>query len=326
MKTNLFYIFIALSLGLLSACSSSSDTKKIGIIVPLEHKAMNEIVAGFTGTLQQNYNKKVSFKVANAQGDANLQRAIITQMRNEKYDVIVPIGTSTTQMTNSMIHDQPIVSLASSITELDRKKLRTNCNITAVHDEISTSQLIQFIHQVYPAATTVTLIHSASDKVFPDVKEAIAAGNKLQMNIKPMMVNALPDLYTIANTIPDNTEIILVLKDSLIVSGIATLEKIAEKRQIPLITSDQGSVQDGASLALGVHEKQIGEEGAKLALKVLNGQPPCSIPMTDMTKLTVFVNQSSLIKQHQSLEPIKEATASLHHTIEYVDNKKESTT
>jgi|SRR5579885_320111 putative ABC transport system substrate-binding protein len=319
-----FYLSVIICLlVILAGCKPSSGEKKIGIIVPIEHKAMNEIVAGFTETLRASTSVPFRIKVANAQGDINLERAIIQQMKNENYDIIVPIGTDATQMSATMIPSQPIVSLAASITQQERVQ-RKHCNIAVVHDEISADQLIQFIHLVNPQLKRIALIHSASDKVFPEVTAAVAAGKRYGIELKPMMVPTLNELYSTANNIPADMQGILVLKDSLIVSGISTLEITAEKRHIPLITSDQGSVQDGAAFALGVHERQIGTEGAALAADVLNGKPVCSLPMVDMTKLTIFVNKSSLDKEQQSLTAIQTAASKLNYKLEMVDKKSGS--
>src|SRR5438045_1796262 len=128
-------IIIIFSL-IFSLCSCGNDSGKqkiiIGIIEPLEHTAIDEIVKGFTETVQQQSAKPVTFKIENAQNDANLQRAIIQRMQDAHYTLIVPIGVGTTQMTLAMIHDQPVVSLASSLTEADRKQL-SHCNVVAVH-------------------------------------------------------------------------------------------------------------------------------------------------------------------------------------------------
>ncbi|RDI44610.1 ABC transporter substrate-binding protein [Aquicella lusitana] len=299
----------------LAGCGSSSHEKKVGIVVPLENKALDEIVAGFTETLRKTSSVPVKFKIANAQGDMNVQRAIIQQMRDEKYDIIAPIGTVATQMSAALIQQQPIISLAANFSQQDRLQRKT-CNIAVVHDEISPRQTIAFIHEVYPQLTQLTLVHSASDKIFPEVKAAVEAGKEMGINIQPVMVPTLNELYSVANALPQNTQGILVLKDILIASGISTLEIAAQKHHIPLITADQGSVQDGAAFALGVHEREIGVEGAKLAAAVLSGQPVCSLPIVDMKRLTVFMNTAALAKENQSPAAIQAAAKKLNYKIE----------
>ena len=301
---------------------STTATTTIGIIEPLEHKAMDEIVSGFTATLKEKYKKPFTIRVENAQNDLNLQRAIIQKMQDAHYAMIVPIGTDATQMTLAMNRHQAIVSLASSVTATDRKKL-TSCHVAIVHDEIPTIKLIDFIHAAYPKLTQLILIHSTADKVFPEVKEAIAAGKTDGIQIMPRMVSSLPELYTAASSLPENTQGIFVLKDSLIVSGISTLSKEATNRHIPLITSDQGSVQDGAYFSLGVHEREIGSDGAILAASILNGQAACDLPIVEMKKLTVFINQSIAEKTNQSITAVINTAKKLGYEIEVVgqDNK-----
>lgn len=299
----------------------SNNQITIGIVEPLEHKAMDEIVAGFSETLknelEKNHeNKKLVIKVDNAQNDNNLQRSILQKMKDAHYDMIVPIGTMATQMAAAMIHDRPIISLAASFSEAERKKL-TPCNIAVVHDEIPAEKILNFIHETYPNMTKLALIHSSSEKVLPEVKETITAGKTYGITVIHSMVSTLPDLMAVTQALPSDTQGIFVLKDSLIVSGISTLENIAKQKEIPLITSDEGSVTDGALLALGVHEKQIGAEGATLAANVLEGKKACSLPIHEMQQLNVFVNRKTLTEQNFKANDIQNAAKKLSYLAEF---------
>lgn len=312
----IFKSIIITALALISGCNNeNSGQTKIGIIVPIEHAAMQEIVAGFSDTLHEKYQKPVKIKVANAQGDANLQRSIIQQMNDQHYDLIIPIGLSATQMTLSIVKQQPVLSLAADISETDRKN-RTPCNIAVVHDEIPPEKTIAFIHAVYPDIKQIALVHSSSEKVYPEIKAATTKANELGITIKPLMVSTLPELYSVGNAIPKQAQAILVLKDHMIVSGISTLAKIASDRHIPLITSDQGSVQGGAGFALGVREKQIGVEGAKLAADILQGKTACSLPITEMKNLTVFINPNAMKSENQSIEAVEASATKSNYKIE----------
>ena len=319
MRFNKSLILVSILCAALSGCGKSEQptTVTLGIIEPLEHTAMAEIVGGFTDTLKKIYPKPVTIKVENAQNDANLQRAIIQKMHDGNYTMILPIGVGATQMTLSMVRNIPVVSLASDLTEADRKKLNP-CNVAIVHDEISSKQLIDFIHAVYPKITHLTLIHSSADKIFPQVDETIAAGKADGITINHVMVSSLPELTTAVASLPADTQGIFILKDNLIVSGIPTLAKAASEKHIPLITSDQGSVQGGAAFALGVHEREIGVQGAKLAAAVLSGKNICDLPIVSMENLTVFINQDALKKESQEMAPITAAANQLHYKTESV--------
>ena len=59
------------------------------------------------------------------------------------------------------------------------------------------------------------------------------------------------------------------------------------------MTSDEGTVAEGAAVALGVSERMIGEEGGKLATRVLDGYPIKDLPMQEMQALAVFYNPAA---------------------------------
>jgi putative ABC transport system substrate-binding protein len=305
------FLILMMTLLAVAGCQKQdSATITIGIIEPLEHTAMTEIVNGYQETLTKLYHQPVTIKVENAQNDANLERAIIQKMRDANYTLIIPIGVDATEMTLAMAHQQPVVSLASDLSNTDRDKLKP-CHVAVVHDEIAVSQLMAFIHAVYPQLTQLTLIHSSANKVLPEVDQAIAAGKQYGITVNHLMVSSLPELYNASNALPSNTQAIFVLKDSLIVSGISTLNKAAADKKIPLITSDQGSVQNGAGFALGVHEREIGVEGAKLSAAILQGKSACSLPIVEMKNLTVFINQKSLQNENQSVDQVMQAAKRL---------------
>lgn len=306
-----FILILFLPLTLV-ACHSHSNEKKIGIILPIEHQSLNEIVIGFKEGLKRETTLPAQIKVANAQGDINLQRAIIQQMKDQQYDLIVPIGLSTTEASLAMTRTQPILSLASSLNEGDRQKQKP-CHLAVVQDEISPQKILAFIHAVYPNLTRLALIHSNGEKIFPDVKKAVAAGKALNITVKPMMVNTLQDLYNVTQAIPVNMQGILVLKDNLIVSGMTTLTILADKRNIPLIAADQGSVENGAAFALGMPEQKIGEEGAKLAALILAGRAICGLPIVEVSDLTVFINPSAMSKQRQTLQVVEAAAKNYNY-------------
>jgi putative ABC transport system substrate-binding protein len=299
------------------ALSSEKSIKKVAIIVPAEIQALEEITHSFQETLHKEYSGDVVFKIANTQGDINLQYSTLRAMRDQNYDLIVPIGSGATSMALSVIKKTPILSLASDISSEQRQKLHP-CNIAIVHDEISSEQQLSFIHQAFPTLKKIVLLHSAEDKIFPEVSEVKKTGEKLGITIVPLMAATLPDLLLVANNIPDDAQAIFILKDMQMVSGISQIAKIAQQKHIVLISSDDGSVKNGAGFALGVHENQIGINGAVLAADILKGNKACSLPITEMRDLTVFLNPIALKKFGTSSSSIEQAAKQMNYHIEIV--------
>lgn len=312
-------IFSCLSLSTLASTGQPVKPVTVGIIVPLQHQAMDEIVAGFKDELAKQYDGPVNVLVKNAQGDPNLQRAIIQSYNSTGVDLVAPIGTSTSQMTMSMVKDKPVVTVAALMTEKERLQHDPQ-NVAGVLDEISSKDQINFIHQAYPKIKKLTLVHSADDKVFAEVDAVKQAAKANGLTVQTLMVQQLPDMYTISQRIDSDSQAVFVLKDSLIVSGIRTLEKEAQKRHIPVISSDQGSVEQGAAFALGVPERQIGVVGADIAAKILKGEAPAKIPLQTMTNYSVFVNKTAAQKQGLDITTLEQAAKRDNYAVVTVKN------
>lgn len=295
--------------------TSSAKTASIGIILPIEHAALKEIVAGFEKSLRQNYHQPVIFKLQNAHGDLKLQRNIIDLYIGQKVDIFVPVGTPATRMTLSLVKKHPIVSLAAQFTEADRLK-RNPRNITGVLDEIGAKKKLEMLTQVIPNLKKLTVIfHSGNEKNFDEYKELEKYSEKAGIKLQQLLIQNLPELETVAKGVSQDSQAILVFKDHLVASGIRLLVPIAESKGIPLVSSDEGTVLEGAAFALGVTERAIGEEGGKLAAQVLQGTAIETMPIQTLQKLTLFYNPAALTKQKVELSKLKSFATHNHYEL-----------
>jgi len=301
----------------LAAEQSTVPEKRIGIVIPMEHEALRAIVAGFEETVSANYPGKVRFDVENAEHDLNVQRAIIQKFINQKVDMVVPVATAPAQMAITLVKKQPIVGLAAMIPDAMREKPGVADRYTGVRDEISGQKQLDFMRAVLPGLKEITMIYSLDDKVIPEAKAIIAMAQKNGIQVQSLMIQNLSELYTVSQHIDDKSQAIFILKDNLIASGVNTLVRQAQTLKIPLITSDEGTVERGAAAALGVEEKQIGVEGGKLAVKILNGVPVKDLPIQEMSHLLIFVNKKSAQKQRLEIEKIKQYAQENNYEIRY---------
>jgi putative ABC transport system substrate-binding protein len=264
--------------------SSYADHKKIGVIVPLEHGAIAQIISGITESLDDIDLETV---VQNAHGDSNIMLALVNQMKSQNLDIIMPIGTASCQMTIAHIKNKPIICVAA------KNPGSTNILVTGVNDEVPTSATLSKL----PKLKHITVIYSASEKIAPEIDELKKYAMQKGVSLHLAMVQALVDLPLAVKSSPKNTEAFLILKDNLIASGINILTKEAKIRSIPLIASDEGSVSKGACMAISIKEKSIGVESAHIARAILNGAKPSDISYKSIDSLVVFVNEKSMLDQ-----------------------------
>lgn len=165
------------------AQNAAPDVKRVGIVIPVEHQALREIVQGFQDTLLKFYKKPIQFKISNAQGDANLQRAIITQLRDANYDLVVSVTTTTTQMAAAIIDKQPVIGLAADVVSKQN-------NLVVVDDEIDKAQIVKFLHRACPRLKNIALIYSASNKLFSEVKQVEQACRCYNIKLHNLMIQS----------------------------------------------------------------------------------------------------------------------------------------
>jgi len=296
---------------------SAHTIPTVGVILPMDHLALREVVEGLKQTLAEKIPYPVNVKVQNAQGDLNLQHSIIQQLIQEKVNVLVPVGTAATQMTISMAQGQPIVSLAALYTEEDQQRDK-NLNITRIIDEIGPKKPLDLMKEVLPELKKITLVYSNTEKVFPEIEALMAYAPQKGIEVQKVMIQSLPELYTLAHRIDNDSQAIFTLKDHLIVSGIHTVIQEAQKRKIPVVTCDEGSVQEGATFALGVKEKSIGILGGERVAKILSGISIKDLPLTEMTKLSVFYNPKAC--ETQGVDVMRLKQLAIDHQYELVDS------
>lgn len=312
MKRLIYLIFtILVMIGvILQYTAVEKSGKKIGIIVPIEHQAMKDMTDGFLETIRQKYGQEVVVDIQNAQGDGNIQRAIIENFKRKQYDVIVSIGTDVTLMTQNVIREQPVLGL-----DVTKMVTQEQQNVTGVREGPIEPSYI-FIKQLIPQLKKITMVYSTSDKNYEMVqvlKEAAATDGVV---VQPIMIQSLADLYVLAQTVDSDSDAIFIAKDHLVASGAPSLAQVASKLKIPLITSDNGSVMAGAAVAMGNKEIDIGRKGGEIAIQLLDGVKPNEIPILPLSTYTVFVNAEGIHKQGLSMEQIQTAVQNLGYPVE----------
>ena len=254
-----------------------------------------------------------------SQGDQNIQRAIIKQLKQEGCEVLVPIGTTTSQMTLNLAKEKKVICLAAD-TSLVPSFAKVSA--TVLDDALSVKESLSFLRAAFPEVRKVSVVFSSSEKVAKEVEAIEEVAKTLGIKVEKMLVHTMPELYTISSFIAQDSEAIFILKDHLVVSGITTLMQQAEKRGIFVMTSDEGSVSLGGSFAIGIKERVIGKEGATLAKTILQGVDPQEIPSKTIEgPFSLFINRSSCSKQGIDLLALEQAAKQFALRVEYVQEE-----
>ncbi|UNM05685.1 MAG: hypothetical protein H6925_03985 [Holosporaceae bacterium] len=167
--------------------------KKVVIVLPMAHQALDAIVSGFSKRLTELMPGQVMIRVENAMGDPTIQQSILKKLNQQKVDLVVPVSTQTALMAAQQIKGRKMVSLAAMYSEKERRQ----AGITGVLDEVPIQKLLQFYRKILPQLSHLTLVCSDSDKVQKEAAEAIIEAEKMGIQLKVLTVHTRSDLYAL---------------------------------------------------------------------------------------------------------------------------------
>ncbi|MEM7494687.1 MAG: ABC transporter substrate binding protein [Myxococcota bacterium] len=299
----------------------AEGTDHVGVLVPLQHRAMDEMVAGLREELERTAgNRRVRLDVQNAHGDPHIQRAILGRFAHGGADAVVAIGTAAAQASVQLLitdrmgqRPTPVVALdvADSFAPSD------NHPVTGTYEADATSTWT-FARRLFPQVDTITLVHSLDPKSHAQATRLARQARVDKVNLQLLVAQQPTDLYTVGGLVNSESGLVLILKDHLVASGVGPLVQLAQQRRIPLVTCDDGTVRGGAAFALGTAERDIGVAGAHLVQRILAGQSARDLPMQPLQKRVLFVNKAAA--QQQGVQPrrLEQTARDLGYPIQFV--------
>lgn len=283
-----------------------SQKQGITLVLPIEHQALTDMAEGFSHEIRSKLkDQSYDLRIMNAMGDRHVMHTMIEQARRREDAVVVTIGTELTLMAMRIVKTIPLVGLDVT-TEVNHSQ----DNVTGVY-EAQVEPGFEFMMDVLKNPQKITLLYSPTDKIEKQIQSLEHVAKVRGVMLQKIMVQTLADLYTLSSHVDGDTKALFILKDHLLASGAATLKLIADKKNIPFVSCDEGSVHIGAAFALGNTESDIGKQGATLALDILDGKEPRELGMKHANQFQVFYNPVSLTSQGVELSQL-EAAAKKH--------------
>lgn len=282
-------------------CTQTTVQKKrIAIFEPATHPAINEIAQGFIDEMNLSESHYV-FTRYNANGNKMLLQAQAQEIVQQSYDLVFTIGLGCSvamkEITTKQRSMMPIVFCAVD----DPLKFNIQGeNITGVIDTTNYEKQLALTLQLKPSMTQVILVYDASQAsgLEKDKDSIVAILQEKNITCKPVEINGLTEIQQKVSGFMPHADLVMILKDNTIVSGIDTLIKLCQQYKVPLLATDLNSGQKGAALAYGIREADSGKESAVLAKLIIEqGQQPSTIPFLAVENMIMKINRKQAMKQ-----------------------------
>ncbi|MCL2437559.1 MAG: ABC transporter substrate-binding protein [Coriobacteriia bacterium] len=271
---------------------------RIGIVQPIEHPALDEVYQGLLAELaDQGYiegeNLEIDFQ--NAQGDSATLSTIADRFVSQDKDLVVSIGTGPTQTMAAKTTDMPILGAAiTSFTGADLvdSNEAPGGNVTGTSDMAPVYKQSDLLMDLLPDAQTVGFIYNSSEA--NSVEQIALIKDELEsrgLDTREVVVTNTNEVQQAMASLTREVDVIYTPTDNTIASAMAMVGEISLESGVPVIPGASTMVEEGGLATAGVDYYELGRVTAVMAIELLHGADPATMPVRIMTdESTIVIN------------------------------------
>jgi putative ABC transport system substrate-binding protein len=292
-----------------STASAEKPAKTLAITQIVEHPSLDDMRRGIIDELADNgyiegKNLKINFQ--SAQGNTATAGQIAKQFAGDNPDAIVAISTPSAQSVVAATTTIPIVytavsdPLGAKLITADGKPFQDN--LTGLSSQLPLEPQLDLLQRIKPSIKTIGYVYSPGEansvSLRDNLKEALPARG---LSLLDIPANRPTDIGMATRSLQGRADIIYTSFDNNVASAFEAMTQAANEIQMPIVASDEFSVQRGATAALGVNDYDFGRVTGKMVYRILSGETVNTIKPEVMNDLTLYVSPKHAKAQGVSL-------------------------
>ncbi|SMC27167.1 putative ABC transport system substrate-binding protein [Desulfacinum hydrothermale DSM 13146] len=287
----------ALVLALVAPAAAQDKMITIGISQIVEHPALDAARQGFIDALAKHgyvEGKNVTYDIQIAQGNMATANSIGKALVGKKVDLIHSIATPTSQACVNATKDIPII--ISSVTDpvgagLVESLERPGGNVTGTTDRSPVDRQVDLILEIVPGLKKLGFIYnSGEDNSISSLNQLKEECAKRGIQVVEATVSNSSGVFMAAKSLVGRVDAIHIPTDNTVVSAFESVVKVCEDNRIPLFAADIDSVPRGAIAALAIDYYRLGWQSGEMAVRVLQGADPATMPVETLKDMKLYVN------------------------------------
>lgn len=279
--------------------AGDSGKKKVSIVIPMDHLAMNATKDGISKALTDEYGEDgVEITVKNANGEDSLLNTILTEVIGSEPDLIMPIATGPSQIAATSTSDIPIVF--SAVTDpvdagLTPSWDEAGKNITGVSDMADIEAVLDFALELYPEAKTFGIVYnSAETNSIVQVEMAKKILEEKGLSYKEGTITNTSELQQVVEDLAENVDVFYSPTDNDVSSAMPIFVQVANKHNLPIFPGARSMVESGGTGTVGLDYYDLGLQAGAMAIRILNGESMADNPPELVEKVTKILNEDQV--------------------------------
>lgn len=268
--------------------AASAEPIRIGIANFGEHPQLNTAIQGFKDALAAGgyeEGKDVVYSESHTNFDASLVPQMIAKLQAEGPALVYTVTTPVSQIAKKALAGSGIPIVFSAVTDPVAAKLVPSWEagdegMSGATDLQDVAAVMEFARKLVPDAKRIGQPYNPGEANDVALLEKVqAAAPDAGFEVVPVGVDNVNDIQQRIASLAGKADVIYTPASNLLQPAIAAVSAAARQAGIPIINSDDGAVSDGVVPAsFAVNYQQVGLNAGKIALQILDGADPKTIP------------------------------------------------
>lgn len=296
-KTNLLLILLIV-LGTSVACTPTEEVKTYTVgIVNLTPALTSTVDAFKNGLAESGYveGENLTIMYDGPTGDVAALGPVAKSMVEAKLDLIFALTTPAAIAAQTAVTGTDIPVIFAPINDpvgsgLVESLSNPGGNLTGVQVGGFVPKELEWLLNVAPDAKTIFApFNPADSSSVLGITALRGAASSFGVELVTPEVGTSDEIIAAIAAMPENVDAIFFIPDGLIIGKVAEFAAAAIERKIPLIGFSSAQVDAGALLSYGLEFGPVGTQASRLAVKVLEGSDPATLPV-ETTDFYLSVN------------------------------------
>ena len=259
----------------------------------LEVKPYETALKSFKETLREkSYDLNVEEYVL--KGDAEQKDGLLAEIKKKSPRLIVTLGSAATSYIAEDIKDTPVVFcmvLNPTASGFIQSMNASGNNMTGASLDIPLEAQFEALRSVIPSARKVGVIYNPSETESV-IQEATKAAEQIGLELVSIPIISEEEVPEALRTLDGKVDALWSVADSTVFSRGSTKFILLHtlRNKIPFIGLSPAFVKAGALMALATDYQEVGTQCGELAVRILSGDHPSSLPITMPRTITMYLN------------------------------------
>jgi putative ABC transport system substrate-binding protein len=286
-KITLVVTTAALVLGMATQSLSADErTPRIAVLMSREAPPYESALKGFQQQLERD-GVQAHYDVVVLRGNPVESAEAVDRVARNGPHLLYSLGAVATQAVIDAKLEMPLVACLL-LTASDLEKLPRATGVTL---EVPVETQFQWMQRFLPKATRIGVLYNAEENQIR-IDAAVRVAHDLGLTLSALPIATPRDIPNALSRLANEVDVLWGLPDHLVLSPetAQALLLFSLRNRIPFVGMSTAWAKAGALYALDRDYTDLGAQCGDLALRVLKGQPPDSLPLASPRILRYAIN------------------------------------